>query len=153
MKVYKLDPYCGIGSFSFGMSEERFRAIDNPKNSFMYGFPERNRLCLDCGDLFGYFSLNRALNSVSLFPAFSIEYHGQISEVSCEIESTVRQLKRIADDLKHIPNELCYVSMMLGFVMCYEDGHVSNVLVFSREYYEEENKYLIEHFGVTKFGL
>lgn len=151
--TYELVPYTKIGEFQFGMGRDDFRKICGPCRSFMCGFPVRNHICDDYTTLHGYFKPNQTLEAVSLFPDFLLKYENCLITVSDNTKDLIVSIKSICKDLIYIEKESSYVSMALGVVIYCEEDHVSNVLIFSHEYFDEENEYLKKNFGVTKFGL
>lgn len=146
-------PYKRIGAFTFGMSRDEVHKNNQDCRTFMCGFPVRNHICDDFRLYHVYYRPDCTLEAVSLFPNFEIKFKEQLIAVTDDIEALTSQLSLLCKDLKYIEKESTYVSMELGIVLYCENGYLSNMLVFSKEYFDEENEYLKRNFGVTKFGL
>lgn len=146
-------PYQKIGAFTFGMHRDEVQKSNQSYRTFMCGFPVRNHICDDFRSYHAYYRPDYTLEAISLFPDFEIKYKEQVITVTDDVEALTSKLRLLCTDLKYIENESTYVSLELGIVLYCENGDLSNMLVFSKEYFDEENEYLKHNFGVTKFGL
>lgn len=151
MKTYKIVPYQSVGQLIFGMERQEVRYLCGSFKNYPTGFPVENHSVDDFGYQHCYYTPDRKLEAVSVFPEVTLQYHDQSIIVSEDIQFLLNQLNKIVDDLKYLEFDESYYSQTLGLMIYSPEDLVENVLIFSEHYYDEENEYLMKHFGVTKF--
>lgn len=150
---WSIQPYSQIGYYRFGMLRKEAQMLRNETfQTFMSGFPEKNQYIDDYGEIQVLYTKENKLEAVLLVPPFDIEYGGATLSISDDAVSAIYKLKLIVDDLKYYPIEDSYYSAKIGMVVYCPEGEIESVLFHRKHYFDEENKYLKEHFGTTRFS-
>lgn len=148
---FKYIPYNSVGPLVYGMKRSEVRKICGKYRSAKCGFPNENHNLDDFGLLHGLYTPELRLEAVSLFPEADLVIQGKMIHLGLDAIVFINQLRAITDDIKYVDLDQSFVSEKLGMVVFCPENTIENVLLYSEHYYDEENQYLLEHFGVTKF--
>lgn len=152
MRTFELKPYVGLNNLFFGMKCNDVRYICGNYRNYPSGFPVENHSTDDFGYIHGFYTPDKKLEALAIFPGSILEYKGISLEISEDANEVINELKKWVDDFKYLSFDESYYSEKLGMMIYCPEGIIENVLIYSKHYYDEENEYLMEHFGTTKFN-
>ena len=147
---YHYIPFKGIDDLYFGMSINEVRNKNRSYKSHYCGFPNRNHILDVYKNYQCYFTPSGRLEAIELFEG-EISINNVVLHIDKNLDSFLSEIEELHCEIKYLDIDESYVCPSIGLMMFCPNGVLEDVLLYSEHYFDEENQYLLEHFGVPKF--
>lgn len=149
-KRFTYYPFLGLDGLLFGTNIRDIRRISGKYSTHSCGFPCNNHT-LDVYEHYHcYFSPKNELEAIELFSG-ELVVSNTILHIGGDVKNLLSELRTLHCDIKYLDIDESYVCPSIGLMVYCPNNTVEDILLFSEHYFDDENKYLMEHFGVTKF--